>query len=78
MLPLMHDGVFRLKGEAVRLARQLPVTLAKEDVEDTLLRMQQQLEETSQACIHGQAFFHHLSDIPDTEQEALKIMSNIL
>uniref|UniRef100_A0A8C7PX38 PMS1 homolog 1, mismatch repair system component n=1 Tax=Oncorhynchus mykiss TaxID=8022 RepID=A0A8C7PX38_ONCMY len=67
-----------LQGEAVRLARQLPVTLAKEDVEDTLLRMQQQLEETSQACIHGQAFFHHLSDIPDTEQEALKIMSNIL
>uniref|UniRef100_A0A8C7VK29 PMS1 homolog 1, mismatch repair system component n=1 Tax=Oncorhynchus mykiss TaxID=8022 RepID=A0A8C7VK29_ONCMY len=59
-----------LQGEAVRLARQLPVTLAKEDVEDTLLRMQQQLEETSQACIHGQAFFHHLSDIPDTEQEA--------
>uniref|UniRef100_A0A8C7PYH7 PMS1 homolog 1, mismatch repair system component n=1 Tax=Oncorhynchus mykiss TaxID=8022 RepID=A0A8C7PYH7_ONCMY len=58
-----------LQGEAVRLARQLPVTLAKEDVEDTLLRMQQQLEETSQACIHGQAFFHHLSDIPDTEQE---------
>uniref|UniRef100_A0A8C8II42 PMS1 homolog 1, mismatch repair system component n=1 Tax=Oncorhynchus tshawytscha TaxID=74940 RepID=A0A8C8II42_ONCTS len=67
-----------LQGEAVRLARQLPVTLAKEDVEDILLRMQQQLEETSQACIHGQAFFHHLSDIPDTEQEALKIMSNIL
>uniref|UniRef100_A0A4W5NST4 PMS1 homolog 1, mismatch repair system component n=1 Tax=Hucho hucho TaxID=62062 RepID=A0A4W5NST4_9TELE len=67
-----------LQGEAVRLARQLPVTLAKEDVEDTLLRMQQQLEETSQACIHGLAFFHHLSDIPDTEQEALKIMSNIL
>uniref|UniRef100_A0A673YLC9 PMS1 homolog 1, mismatch repair system component n=1 Tax=Salmo trutta TaxID=8032 RepID=A0A673YLC9_SALTR len=67
-----------LQGEAVRLARQLPVNLAKEDVEDTLSRMQQQLEETSQACIHGQAFFHHLSDIPDTEQEALKIMSNIL
>uniref|UniRef100_A0A8C7GHK1 PMS1 homolog 1, mismatch repair system component n=1 Tax=Oncorhynchus kisutch TaxID=8019 RepID=A0A8C7GHK1_ONCKI len=66
-----------LQGEAVRLARQLPVTLAKEDVEDILLRMQQQLEETSQACIHGQAFFHHLSDIPDTEQEALN-MSNIL
>uniref|UniRef100_A0A673YKG6 PMS1 homolog 1, mismatch repair system component n=1 Tax=Salmo trutta TaxID=8032 RepID=A0A673YKG6_SALTR len=59
-----------LQGEAVRLARQLPVNLAKEDVEDTLSRMQQQLEETSQACIHGQAFFHHLSDIPDTEQEA--------
>uniref|UniRef100_A0A673YLA8 PMS1 homolog 1, mismatch repair system component n=1 Tax=Salmo trutta TaxID=8032 RepID=A0A673YLA8_SALTR len=58
-----------LQGEAVRLARQLPVNLAKEDVEDTLSRMQQQLEETSQACIHGQAFFHHLSDIPDTEQE---------
>uniref|UniRef100_A0A6Q2XIF3 HMG box domain-containing protein n=1 Tax=Esox lucius TaxID=8010 RepID=A0A6Q2XIF3_ESOLU len=67
-----------LQGEAVRLARQLPVNLAKEDVEDTLLRMQQQLKDTSQACIHGRSFFHHLSDVPDTEQEALEIKSNIL
>ncbi|CAB1328391.1 unnamed protein product [Coregonus sp. 'balchen'] len=66
------------RGEAARLARQLPVTLAKEVVEDTLSQMQQQLEETSQACIHGQAFSPHLSDVPDTEQEALKIMSNVL
>ncbi|KAL0964016.1 hypothetical protein UPYG_G00316550 [Umbra pygmaea] len=65
-----------LQGEAVRLARQLPVNLAKEDVEDTLLRMQQQLKGTSQACIHGRAFFHHLTDVPDSEHEASNIMSN--
>ncbi|KAJ8012885.1 hypothetical protein DPEC_G00047520 [Dallia pectoralis] len=66
-----------LQGEAVRLARQLPVNLAKEDVEDTLLRMQQQLEENNETCIHGRSFFHHLSDVPDTEEEALNMKSNI-
>uniref|UniRef100_A0A8D3CQH6 PMS1 homolog 1, mismatch repair system component n=1 Tax=Scophthalmus maximus TaxID=52904 RepID=A0A8D3CQH6_SCOMX len=59
-----------LQGEAVRLARQLPTNLSTEDVEDTLLRMEQQLGESSRSCIHGRPFLQHLSDIPSTEQEA--------
>ncbi|KAG7240512.1 hypothetical protein INR49_026796 [Caranx melampygus] len=59
-----------LQGEAVRLARQLPRNLSREDVEETLLRMEQQLGEKSQTCIHGRPFLQHLSDIPSTDQEA--------
>uniref|UniRef100_A0A3B4Y8I8 PMS1 homolog 1, mismatch repair system component n=1 Tax=Seriola lalandi dorsalis TaxID=1841481 RepID=A0A3B4Y8I8_SERLL len=59
-----------LQGEAVRLARQLPTNLSREDVEETLLRMEQQLGEKSQTCIHGRPFVQHLSDIPSTDQEA--------
>ncbi|XP_076603862.1 PMS1 protein homolog 1 isoform X2 [Chaetodon auriga] len=59
-----------LQGEAVRLARQLPLNLSREDVEDTLLRMEQQLDESSWTCIHGRPFLQHLSDIPSTDQEA--------
>uniref|UniRef100_A0A3B4TV28 PMS1 homolog 1, mismatch repair system component n=1 Tax=Seriola dumerili TaxID=41447 RepID=A0A3B4TV28_SERDU len=59
-----------LQGEAVRLARQLPTKLSREDVEETLLRMEQQLGEKSQTCIHGRPFVQHLSDIPSTDQEA--------
>ncbi|KAM4608521.1 PMS1 protein homolog 1 [Polymixia lowei] len=59
-----------LQGEAVRLARQLPTNLTREDVEETLLRMKQQFGESSQTCIHGQPFLQELSDIPQTDQEA--------
>ncbi|KAE8299558.1 PMS1 protein-like protein 1 DNA mismatch repair protein PMS1 [Larimichthys crocea] len=63
-----------LQGEAVRLARQLPTNLSREDVEETLLRMEQQLGENSRTCIHGQPFFQHLSDIPSTDQEAKALL----
>ncbi|KAG8000816.1 PMS1 protein-like protein 1 [Nibea albiflora] len=63
-----------LQGEAVRLARQLPTNLSREDVEEILLRMEQQLGENSRTCIHGQPFFQHLSDIPSTDQEAKALL----
>ncbi|KAM6979245.1 PMS1 protein homolog 1 isoform 2-T2 [Tautogolabrus adspersus] len=63
-----------LQGEAVRLARQLPTNLSREDVEETLLRMEQQLGERNQTCIHGRPFLHHLSDIPSTDQEAKALL----
>uniref|UniRef100_A0A8C2ZL55 PMS1 homolog 1, mismatch repair system component n=1 Tax=Cyclopterus lumpus TaxID=8103 RepID=A0A8C2ZL55_CYCLU len=49
-----------LQGEAVRLARQLPTNPSREDVEETLLRMDQQLAESNQTCIHGRPFLQHL------------------
>nr|XP_029133042.1 PMS1 protein homolog 1 isoform X1 [Labrus bergylta]XP_029133043.1 PMS1 protein homolog 1 isoform X1 [Labrus bergylta] len=63
-----------LQGEAVRLARQLPTNLSREDVEETLQRMEQQLGDTNQTCIHGRPFLHHLSDIPSTDQEAKALL----
>lgn len=62
--------LWRSQGEAVRLARQLPRNPSREDVEETLLRMERQLGEKSQTCIHGRPFLQHLSDVPSTEQEA--------
>uniref|UniRef100_A0A4W6BIR5 PMS1 homolog 1, mismatch repair system component n=1 Tax=Lates calcarifer TaxID=8187 RepID=A0A4W6BIR5_LATCA len=59
-----------LQGEAVRLVRQLPTNLSREDVEETLLRMEQQLGENNHTCIHGCPFLQHLSEIPSTDQEA--------
>lgn len=58
------------QGEAVRLARQLPANLSREDVEETLRRMEEQLGEHSRTCIHGRPFFQHLSDVPSSDQEA--------
>lgn len=46
------------------MARQLPLTLAKDDVYDTLCRMKKQLGDQPQGCIHGRPFYHHLADIP--------------
>ncbi|XP_040004365.1 PMS1 protein homolog 1 isoform X2 [Xiphias gladius] len=63
-----------LQGEAVRLARQLPSNLFREDVEETLLRMEQQLGENSRTCIHGRPFLQHLSDLPSTDQEAKALL----
>ncbi|XP_036966531.1 PMS1 protein homolog 1 isoform X2 [Acanthopagrus latus] len=59
-----------LQGEAVRLARQLPTNLSREDVEETLLRMEQQLGENKRTCIHGRPFLQHLSNVPNTDEEA--------
>uniref|UniRef100_A0A8C2DX34 PMS1 homolog 1, mismatch repair system component n=1 Tax=Cyprinus carpio TaxID=7962 RepID=A0A8C2DX34_CYPCA len=61
---------------AVRLARQLPLNLSRADVTNTLCRMKRDLEEESWVCIHGRPFFHDLVTVPETEQEALQIMSN--
>lgn len=58
------------QGEAVRLARQLPAQLTQEDVEETLRRMDEQLDDSNRTCIHGRPFFHHLADVPDSQQEA--------
>lgn len=65
---------FPSQGEAVRLARQLPSNLFREDVEETLLRMEQQLGENSRTCIHGRPFLQHLSDLPSTDQEAKALL----
>ncbi|NXY44063.1 PMS1 protein, partial [Ceuthmochares aereus] len=57
-----------LEGEAVRLARQLPLHLSKEDVQDTVYRMKQQLGKENKGCVHGRPFFHHLTDIPEDDK----------
>uniref|UniRef100_A0A671U633 PMS1 homolog 1, mismatch repair system component n=1 Tax=Sparus aurata TaxID=8175 RepID=A0A671U633_SPAAU len=62
-----------LQGEAVRLARQLPTNLSGEDVEETLIRMEQQLGENKRTCIHGRPFLQHLSDVPSTDEEAKNV-----
>ncbi|XP_076016700.1 PMS1 protein homolog 1 [Genypterus blacodes] len=59
-----------LQGEAVRLARQLPSHLDREDMEETLLRMEKQLGGSERSCIHGRPFLQHLSDVPNTDDEA--------
>ncbi|XP_052004658.1 PMS1 protein homolog 1 [Xyrauchen texanus] len=65
-----------LKGEAVRLARQLPVNLSRVDVTNTLCRMKRELKEESLVCLHGRPFYQDLVTVPETEEEALKIMSS--
>ncbi|XP_072541561.1 PMS1 protein homolog 1 [Salminus brasiliensis] len=65
-----------LEGEAVRMARQLPLSLSREDVTNTLSRMRQELEAKQEVCLHGRPFLHCLVDVPETDQEALKIMSS--
>ncbi|NXT62646.1 PMS1 protein, partial [Chaetops frenatus] len=57
-----------LEGEAVRLARQLPLHLSKEDVQNTIYRMKQQLGKENKGCVHGRPFFHHLKDIPEVDK----------
>ncbi|XP_062258118.1 PMS1 protein homolog 1 isoform X2 [Platichthys flesus] len=64
-----------LQGEAVRLARQVTTNLSREDVEEILVRMEQQLGENSRSCIHGRPFLQHLSDVPVTEQEAQALLT---
>lgn len=59
---------FCWQGEAVRLARQLPLTLAKDDVYDTLSRMKKQFGDQTKGCIHGRPFYSHLADIPQDDE----------
>lgn len=61
-------GFYRCQGEAVRLARQLPTNLPREDVEETLQRMERHLGEKK--CIHGRPFLEHLADVPSSEEDA--------
>ncbi|KFQ41245.1 PMS1 protein 1, partial [Mesitornis unicolor] len=57
-----------LEGEAVRLARQLPLHLSKDDVQNTICRMKQQLGKEIKGCVHGRPFFHHLANIPQADK----------
>lgn len=69
---LIGTEAFPAQGEAVRLARQLPADLSREDVEETLVRMKQ-LGEDSQTCIHGRPFLQHLCDVPAEQQAAAQL-----
>lgn len=67
---------FVLQGEAVRLTRQLPLNLSRADVTNTLARMKDELNTKSQVCLHGRPFYHDLLTVPETEVDALEIMSS--
>ncbi|XP_072669282.1 PMS1 protein homolog 1 isoform X3 [Canis lupus baileyi] len=54
-----------LEGEAVRLSRQLPMYLSKEDVQDIIYRMKDQFGSEIKECVHGRPFFHHLTHLPE-------------
>lgn len=66
--------IFPSQGEAVRLTRQLPTNSSREDVKETLLRMEQQLGGANHTCIHGRPFLQHLTDVPTTEQEVKALL----
>ncbi|XP_032802172.2 PMS1 protein homolog 1 isoform X5 [Petromyzon marinus] len=53
-----------LQGEAVRMARQLPRHLVREDMEEKLCRMRRFLPDGSNNCIHGHPFFPLIASIP--------------
>ncbi|XP_077010546.1 PMS1 protein homolog 1 isoform X2 [Tamandua tetradactyla] len=55
-----------LEGEAVRLSRQLPIHLSKEDIQDIIYRMKHQFGNEIKGCVHGRPFFHHLTHLPET------------
>ncbi|CAL8240613.1 unnamed protein product [Merluccius merluccius] len=63
-----------LQGEAVRLARQLPSNLTRQEVEESLSRMTRQLGKDSRTCIHGRPFLQQLTVIPCSEQEAKSLL----
>ncbi|XP_066202491.1 PMS1 protein homolog 1 isoform X1 [Saccopteryx leptura] len=54
-----------LEGEAVRLSRQLPMHLSKEDIQDIIYRMKHQVGNEIKWCVHGRPFFHHLTHLPE-------------
>ncbi|KAB0380068.1 hypothetical protein FD755_007852 [Muntiacus reevesi] len=54
-----------LEGEAVRLSRQLPMYLSKEDIQDIIYRMKHQFRNEIKECVHGRPFFHHLTHLPE-------------
>lgn len=59
-----------LKGEAVRLVRQMPSHFSREEVRDTVQRMETQLEKNHRTCLHERPFTHVLCELPSSEQEA--------
>ncbi|XP_060785002.1 PMS1 protein homolog 1 isoform X3 [Neoarius graeffei] len=65
-----------LEGEAVRMTRQLPLNMSRDDVTNILSRMTKEFEGKREVCLHGRPFFHHLTDVPETDQEALDILSH--
>ncbi|XP_060137338.1 PMS1 protein homolog 1 isoform X3 [Zootoca vivipara] len=54
-----------LEAKAVRLCRQLPLYISKEDVQDTIHKMETQLGNQHKGCVHGRPFLHYLTDIPE-------------
>ncbi|XP_073927363.1 PMS1 protein homolog 1 isoform X2 [Castor canadensis] len=56
-----------LEGEAVRLSRQLPMYLPKEDIQNIIYRMKNQFGNEIKGCVHGRPFFHHLTYLPETQ-----------
>ncbi|KAF4086580.1 hypothetical protein AMELA_G00085170 [Ameiurus melas] len=65
-----------LEGEAVRMTRQLPLNMSRDDVTDILSRMTREFGGKREVCLHGRPFFHHLTDVPETDHEALDILSS--
>ncbi|XP_060733086.1 PMS1 protein homolog 1 [Tachysurus vachellii] len=65
-----------LEGEAVRMTRQLPLNMSRDDVTNILDRMAREFEGKREVCLHGRPFFHHLTDVPETDQEAFDIFSS--
>ncbi|KAB5577397.1 hypothetical protein PHYPO_G00209470 [Pangasianodon hypophthalmus] len=65
-----------LEGEAVRMTRQLPLNMSRDDVTNILSRMTQEFDGKREVCLHGRPFFHHLTEVPETDQEALDILSS--
>lgn len=59
-----------LKGEAVRLVRQMPSHFSTEEVRETLRRMEAQLEQSHRTCLHERPFTQLLCEVPSTELEA--------
>ncbi|CAO2616122.1 PMS1 protein homolog 1 [Lemmus lemmus] len=55
-----------LEGEAVRLSRQLPMYLPREDIQDLIYRMKHQFGNETKECVHGRPFFHHLTHLPES------------
>nr|XP_048311976.1 PMS1 protein homolog 1 [Myodes glareolus] len=55
-----------LEGEAVRLSRQLPMYLPREDIQELISRMKHQFGNEIKECVHGRPFFHHLTHLPES------------
>uniref|UniRef100_A0AAV2JU32 HMG box domain-containing protein n=2 Tax=Knipowitschia caucasica TaxID=637954 RepID=A0AAV2JU32_KNICA len=62
-----------LKGEAVRLVRQMPSIASRAAVADTLQRMQCELRQDQVSCVHGLPFLVPLVEVPDSEDQALAL-----
>lgn len=58
------------------MTRQLPLNMSRDDVTNILARMAREFEGKREVCLHGRPFFHHLTDVPETDQEAFDILSS--